>query len=246
MPEQRIHILHLFPDLLNLYGDKGNLAALCKRLSWRGIEATVTTVTQDSKELSFDNVDIIFLGGGSDREQMTVAELLMPYKQALKDYVEQGGILLGFCGGFELLGTSWWAGDTQTDGLGILDIHAEYGEKRFIGDVVLTSDLTEHPICGFENHPGRMQIGTYAPLGKVIAGNGNDGINGLEGVLYKNVFATYLHGPLLPKNPELCDSILTRALTQKYPDFAGLSPLDDALELAANRFIVQNFSGNEK
>ncbi|MBQ2614367.1 MAG: glutamine amidotransferase [Clostridia bacterium] len=246
MPEQTIHILHLFPDLLNLYGDKGNLAALCKRLTWRGIEATVTTVTQDSKELSLDDVDIVFLGGGSDREQMTVAERLMPYKQALKDYVEQGGVLLGFCGGFELLGTSWWAGDIQTDGLGILDIHAERGEQRFIGDVVLSSDWTEQPICGFENHPGRMQIGDYQPLGKVIAGHGNDGVSALEGVLYKNVFATYLHGPLLPKNPELCDSILTRALTKKYPDFAELSPLDDTLELAANRFIVQNFSGNEK
>lgn len=229
MSQYSLNILHLYPDLLNLYGDKGNLSALEKRMTWRGMDATVTVCNQEDA-LDVSGYDILVLGGGSDKEQETVCRLLGEKKESLIAYLEDGGVMLATCGGFEMLGT-----------LGILDIHAEYQEKRLISDVVLQSELFDTPICGFENHAGRMNIGSYAPLGKVLFGNGNDGESGYEGLIYKNLIATYLHGPLLPKNPKLCDEILLRALKKKYPDFDCLSPLDDTLETAANQYICRTF-----
>lgn len=229
MSQYSIHILHLYPDLLNLYGDKGNLSALEKRLVWRGMDATITVCNQEDTP-DFSEADIIFLGGGSDKEEATVCGLLTEKKKELTDYIENGGVMLATCGGFEMLGT-----------LGILDIHTEYNENRLISDVIVQSELFASPICGFENHAGRTDIGNYTPLGKVLFGNGNDGKTGYEGLLYQNLFATYLHGPLLPKNPALCDELLLRSLRKKYPDFGALSPLDDALETSANQYICETF-----
>lgn len=224
-----LNILHLYPDLLNLYGDKGNLASLTHRLTWRGMDASVTVCNQEDTP-DFSDCDIVFLGGGADKEQESVCELLADKAEALKTYVENDGVMLATCGGFEMLGT-----------LGVLDIQTETAEKRLISDVILQSDLIDTPICGFENHSGRINIGNYTPLGKVLFGNGNNGTDGTEGLVYRNLIATYLHGPLLPKNPQLCDWLLLRALKKKYPNFEALTPLDDSMEYAANQYICRTF-----
>lgn len=241
-----INIVHLYPDLLNLYGDKGNIACLEKRLSWRGIKANVTACTNQDHSMDISQADIIFVGGGSDREQEIVCNLLLKKKDELHRYVDAGGVLVAVCGGYQLLGKYYQTANAKIEGLGILDIYTDAGDTRLIGNVVLQSELLSQPICGFENHAGRTFIGDHTPLGKVVYGHGNTGESGYEGVVYKNVFATYLHGPLLPKNPLLCDEILTRALKRKYPDFAGLTPLNDSLETQANQYISQRFVPQEK
>ncbi len=239
-----IKIMHLYPDLLNLYGDRGNIECLRKRLIWRGIDAEVVTHTCDDTSFDITDVDIIFLGGGSDREQKIVCTRLLEHKKELKDFVENGGSLVAVCGGYQLLGKYYKLEDQTIPGLEILDIYTEQGKKRLIGNIVLKSDITDEEIVGFENHGGRTYTGNYKPLGKTLYGHGNHDDAGAEGVVYKNVIATYLHGPLLPKNPQLCDHILKNALKKKYKDFTELDPLDDELEHMANRYIVERFCGN--
>ena len=235
--ERSLTILHMFPDLLNLYGDKGNIECMRKRLNWRGIDADIIRCTYEQQFTDFDKTDIIFLGGGSDREQKIVCSALLKYKKELKAYVENGGVLVAVCGGYQLLGKYYALPDEKIEGLDVLDIYTEHGSPRLIGNIVLQSDEIGQPIVGFENHGGRTHIGSHTPLGKVVKGFGNTGDTGAEGVRYKNVFATYLHGPLLPKNPQLCDIILTKALKKKYPDFSTLSELDDAMENTTNEYM---------
>lgn len=237
----KIKILHMYPDLLNLYGDKGNIECLKKRLEWRGIEAEAVSFTCEDTDFDLSDVDIVFIGGGSDREQKIVCKRLLEHKDAIKAYVEDNGALVAVCGGYQLLGRYYKLEDETIEGLKILDIYTEQGDKRLIGNIVLQSDFLEQKIVGFENHGGRTYIGGHKPLGKVLYGNGNDDKSGYEGVVYKNVVATYLHGPLLPKNPKLCDYILENAIARKYPEFEGLKPLDDELENTANEYIVKRF-----
>ena len=238
----KLKILHLYPDLLNLYGDRGNIACLVKRLEWRKMSAEVVKYTcDDKKPLDLSDIDIVFLGGGSDREQKIVCHRLLEHKDALKKYVENNGVLIAVCGGYQLLGKYYKLEDETIEGLDILDIYTEQGKKRLIGNVVLSSDIVGGKIVGFENHGGRTYIGSHTPLGKVVYGFGNDDKSGYEGVVYKNVVATYLHGPLLPKNPRLCDWALTNAIQRKYPAFDSLAPIDDALEITANEYIVNRF-----
>ena len=132
--------------------------------------------------------------------------------------------------------------DETINGLEILDIYTEQGKDRLISNIVIKSDLISMPIVGFENHSGRTYIGNHTPLGKVVCGIGNNEEKQYEGVIYKNVIATYLHGPLLPKNPQLCDYILTQALKKKYPDFDTHTPLDDGIEIRANEYLVERFT----
>lgn len=237
----KIKIMHLYPDLLNLYGDRGNIECLKRRLKWRGIDAEIVSCTCDNDCFDLSDVDIVFLGGGSDREQKIVCSRLLSHKKDIYDFVEDGGSLVAVCGGYQLLGKYYKLEDETIKGLEILDIYTEQGKKRLIGNIVLDSEYTSSPIVGFENHGGRTYIGSHTPLGKVMYGFGNDEKSGAEGVVYKNVVATYLHGPLLPKNPELCDYILTNALKRKYTDFGELSPIDDSLEKKANEYIVNRF-----
>ncbi len=237
-----IKIVHLYPDLLNLYGDRGNIACMQKRLEWRGIRADIETCTNKDHSIDLKSADIIFVGGGSDREQEIVCNLLLKKKDELKTYVESGGVLVAVCGGYQLLGKYYKTAATKIEGLDILDIYTDSGDTRLISNVVLECDKFDMPIVGFENHAGRTYLGEgVTPLGKVRYGNGNTGDSGYEGVLYKNVIATYLHGPLLPKNPQLCDYILLRALERKYPGFEGLKPLDDSLEETANSYIAGKY-----
>lgn len=241
MSNLKLNIIHLYPDLLNLYGDKGNLAALTRRASWRGISVNLTACTKEEPDLSLADADILFLGGGPDKAEEMVCGLLKEKRDALTAYIEDGGVLLAACGGFSMLGKEFPAGDGMAEGLGVLNITTEAAQGRWIGNAVLESNLVKQPIVGFENHTGKTLIGEYQPLGKVVCGYGNTGDGASEGIVYKNVIGTHLHGPLLPKNPELCDEILTRALKKKYPDFAGLSPMDDTMENLANEHIVRTY-----
>lgn len=260
----KLNIVHLYPDLLNLYGDRGNIMCMKKRLEWRGIEAEITPVLSGEK-INFKSADIILLGGGSDREQELVCKYLKEIQSDFKDYAEAGGVVLALCGGYQLLGSYYKTEDRFIEGLDILDICTEWAPKRLVGNIVLESPLFKEPIVGFENHGGRTYIGTHTPLGKVLCGFGNtDGIctdehkkgNLYEGVIYKNIIGTYLHGPLLPKNPEVCDYLLTKALERKYGasvsfkpssfsnrNFSNqsslLKPLPDTLEHKANNYMSE-------
>lgn len=241
----KITIGHLYPDLLNLYGDRGNIQCLMKRCIWRGIEAeTITFELNDT--IDFSNLDIVLLGGGSDREQMLVCEKLKEIQKDFKEYVEQDGVVIAICGGYQLLGNYYKTAQGMIQGLSLVDMYTEQGDSRLIDNIVLQSDLFEMPVVGFENHGGRTFIGDNKPLGKVLYGSGNDGKSGYEGVVYRNVIGTYLHGPLLPKNPQLADELILRALRRKYGKDIVLAPLNDSQEKAANDYIYQRFVKSEE
>lgn len=234
-----ITIAHLYPDLLNLYGDRGNIITLEKRLEARGI--TANTVSYElSDKIDFSGTDIVFVGGGSDREQQLVCGRMCEMKNELKSYAEDGGTIVAVCGGYQLLGDYYQLKNEKIPGTGLLDIYTEQGKGRLIGNVVLESDYTGSTIVGFENHGGRTYIGSHTPLGKVLYGNGNNDNCEYEGVVYKNVVATYLHGPLLPKNPILADKILKNAVMRKYGS-ADFAVIDDTLETKAHEYIVNRF-----
>ena len=234
-----LKIAHLYPELLNLYGDRGNIISLQKRAEWRGIDVEVKEYRL-SDEIDFENIDILFIGGGSDREQLLVCQRLKEIKNDFKNYVENNGVVTAICGGYQLLGKYYKMKDETVDGLDILDIHTESGDGRLIGNVVIETNFLERPIVGFENHGGRTYIENHNPLGKVIYGNGNNDDDKVEGVVYKNVIGTYLHGPLFPKNPHLCDYVIKKALQNKYGE-VELEELDDSVEFAANDYIVNRF-----
>lgn len=234
-----VKIGHLYPDLLNLYGDRGNIQCMKKRCEWRGIEAEVQEF-QITDQVDFCDLDIVLLGGGSDREQMLVCEKLKTIQTDFKNYVEDNGVVIAVCGGYQLLGHYYDTDDGRIEGLSLVDLYTEQGSPRLISNIVIQNDLFSMPIVGFENHGGRTFIGDNRPLGKVLFGYGNNGKDGAEGVLYKNVVGTYLHGPLLPKNPRICDYLIKNALERKYGK-AELPPLDDAQELEANQYIVNRF-----
>ena len=245
----RLNIIHLYPDLLNLYGDRGNIQCLRMRCKWRGIDARVTECNLDDHP-ALASADIVLLGGGSDREQQIVCTRLQKIRRDLHDYVEDGGSLLAICGGYQLLGHYYDTADGRMDGLSLVDLYTEQGSPRLISNIILRNEalpdiLPDHlpyEIVGFENHGGRTYIGSNMPFGKVLHGHGNNEKDACEGVLYRNVIGTYLHGPLLPKNPHVCDLILQRALNRKYGiSLTDFPVLDDSLEREANRAVVKRF-----
>ena len=239
-----LRIVHLFPELLNLYGDSGNILVLRKRLEWRGLAADVAEVHVGERP-SFADADIVFIGGGSDREQRIVCESLLAEQAELSSFVEDGGVLAAVCGGYQLLGHSYLMGDEKIEGLSLVDLYTDRGEPRLIGNVVVESRICDHPIVGYENHGGRTHLGEgVEPLGRVTYGHGNDGVTGQEGCLYKNVLGTYVHGPLLPKNPGVADYLLSRALERRYGN-GELEPLDDAAELTANKSMYDRLMAGE-
>lgn len=240
----KITIGHLYPDLLNLYGDRGNIQCLMKRCLWRGIEAETIAYELDD-QIDFSKLDIVLLGGGSDREQMLVCEKLKEIQKDFKAYVEDNGVVIAICGGYQLLGNYYKTDQGMIEGLKLVDMSTEQGKGRLIGNIVMQSDLFDMPIVGFENHGGRTTIGNNRSLGKVLSGYGNDGQSGEEGVVYKNVIGTYLHGPLLPKNPQLADFLISRALEKKYGKKIELEKLDDSEEQEANSYIFHRFVKNE-
>lgn len=235
----KLTIGHLYPELLNLYGDRGNIQCMMKRCLWRGIEAeTIAFGLEDS--IDFSKLDIVLLGGGSDREQRIVCSRLRDIRENFHHYVEDGGSVLAVCGGYQLLGHYYKTEEDTLEGLSLVDLYTEQGCPRLIDNIVLKNPDFSLPIVGFENHGGRTYIGDNKPFGKVVYGHGNNGEDGQEGVLYKNVVGTYLHGPLLPKNPHICDYLLSNALERKYGKGA-LEPLDDTQEIQANQELYKRF-----
>ena len=223
-----------------------------KRLEWRGIDCEVAAVRRDDPLADLSDVDVILIGGGGDNEQLYVCKHLMEYKNELRNYIEDNGSLIAICGGYQLLGNYYKLQNETIKGLEILDIYTEIGKGRLVGDIILEADFLNEPhnlIVGFENHGGRTYVGSHTPFGKVLYGNGNSDNCGYDGVLYKNLIGSYLHGPLLPKNPELCDFILSNALKRRYSNFKELVPLDDSVEHKANEYIVNRYlkeRGNEQ
>ena len=239
MADMKITIGHLYPDLLNLYGDRGNIACMMKRCQWRGIEAEMIEFNTGD-EIDFCGLDIVLLGGGSDREQAIVCQNLLKIQKQFQEYVEDNGVVIAVCGGYQLLGRYYKTDDGMIEGLNLVDIYTEQEEGRLIDNIVLQSELADMPVVGFENHGGRTYINDNKPFGKVLYGSGNDGKSGYEGVVYKNVIGTYLHGPLLPKNPQICDYLIQKALERKYGPMM-LLPLDDSQEQEANEYIYRRF-----
>lgn len=236
-----LNICHMYPDLLNLYGDRGNVMAFQRRCLWRGIEAKIHAVSIGDP-VNFSQMDFVFLGGGSDREQNLMAVDLTERAGDLREAIEQGLAVLAICGGYQLLGKYYRTLNGEViPGLDILDLYTEGGTKRLIGNVAVEINLEgrQTKITGFENHSGRTYLGkSLQPLGKVLSGYGNNGEDGWEGARYKNVLCSYLHGPLLPKNPFITDYLIAKALERKYPGMA-LEPLDDRLEEAANEVMLK-------
>ena len=240
-------IAHLFPDLLNLYGDGGNVKVLERRARERGIPVEVLRVNH-GEHVDLADVDLVFLGGGPDREQRLASEDLMRMRDDLHAYVEDDGVLLAICGGFQILGREWLLGEEVVRGLGLVDMTTERAPggsgNRLIGNIALRSPLAERVVVGYENHAGRTHLGAgVEAFGDVASstGHGNNDSDKRDGVRYKNVVGTYLHGPLLPKNPQVADALLARALERRARR-AGvpapeLAPLDDAVENAANEYV---------
>lgn len=233
---KKLRICHLYYDILNLYGDNGNIRTMEKRLAWRGIDSEVD-------RLSFGNVDagqdydIIFIGGGQDFEQEILVKDLFAYKSGwLKEAIEKGTVILAICGGYQMLGQYYEAADgTRVEFLGGIDVYTTASDKRMIGNFVYeyTRENGEtFPIVGFENHNGQTWLGDgVKPMGKIIKGCGNNGEDGTEGARYQNVFATYSHGPLLPKNARIADELLGIAYVRRYGEV--LPPLEHDMEDAA-------------
>lgn len=239
--ELELNICHLYPDLLNVYGDIGNILILKYRAESRGVKVNIFNVSiGDSFE--GENYDIVFFGGGQDYEQSIVSnDLIETKKFALTEYVESGRVFLSICGGYQLLGKYYTTPEGEKlPGLDVLDIYTEAGTKRFIGNTAIYNEEFDETYVGFENHSGRTYIGNLKPLGKVINGYGNNGEDGYEGCIYKNTYGTYFHGSLLSKNTELADRLIKTALERKYGDTIDLEPLDDSLEMKAKKYIIEN------
>lgn len=230
-----LKICHLYPDVLNLYGDRGNVICMEKRLQWRGIDV-VTTGISIGQPLKASQYDLLFIGGGQDFEQEVLLPDLASGKTAeLKAAVEDGVPVLAICGGYQMLGSYYktWDGH-QCDFTGILDLYTEGARERMIGNYMFACEELGVNVVGFENHSGKTYLGSSVkPMGRVLSGFGNNGQDKTEGARYKNVFATYSHGCLLPKNPVLADHILKTALERKYGQ-VELTPLDDVFENQAH------------
>ncbi len=233
-----LKITHILPDLLNLYGDKGNMKTLVCRAAMRDLDVSVAEVLEKDP-IDLSDTDILFLGGGTDTEQEKALKKLQASQNEIAAYVKNGGVLLATCGGFEMLGNTLELNGNPVCGLKILNITAIKQEPRLLGDIccVYEADGLSHPVVGFENHGARIDIGDEKPLLKVLSGKGNTGDSGFEGVRKQNVFATSLHGPLLPKNPELADEILACAFEKKYGEKANFCKVDDSIEHIARETI---------
>jgi len=230
----KVTVGHLYPDYLNIYADRGNIAVLTERARLRGHELAVVPI--GIGDAVPGGIDLFYVGGGQDREQALVAHDLTGKAEALREAVEADAAFLAVCGGYQLLGRSYRdvAGE-ELPGIGLLPLDTVAGPSRMIGDVLLDCAWAGETLAGFENHAGRTRLDDGAePLGRVVHGFGNDGDSGYEGCRYRKVYATYLHGPLLPRNPWLADRVLADALAHAG-DKGALGALDDVLELQAHQ-----------
>jgi CobQ-like glutamine amidotransferase family enzyme len=241
-PVPALRLAHLYPGELNIYADRGNIAVFARRLTWRGLSLEVTEIGIGER-LEPGAHDLYYLGGGQDRDQAVVAEDLATTKaEALREAVEAGAAGLAVCGGFQLAGHGYTGTDgSRMPGVGILDADTVAGPTRLIGNLVIEAELEgeRRTVVGFENHAGRTRLGPGSvPLGRVVHGHGNNDQDGHEGAVTGRVIGTYLHGPLLPKNPWLADVLIAWALEHRTGGRVPLAALDDAMEEAAHRAAV--------
>ena len=243
-----LNICHLYPDILNLYGDRGNIITMKRRLEGRGIKVNIDECSI-GQPLNADKYDIFFIGGGQDFEQEVLLRDLSSGKaQDIRTAVEEEKTFLAICGGYQMLGEYYktWDG-VQLDFIGAIGVHTIGAKERMIGNYMFrtTPESGDTVVVGFENHSGKTYLSEQvAPLGMMLSGNDNNGEDKTEGARYKNVFGTYSHGSLLPKNPVLCDFILQTALNHRYDGAEPLAPLDDTLELNAHRYMQERLSHN--
>ena len=235
----RIRVGHLYPEYLNIYADRGNIAVLSRRAEWRGYDLEVQAIGMGDAVVP-GAYDLLYVGGGQDREQALVARDIAEKGEALREAVETGAAVLAVCGGYQLLGHFYRdRSGAELPGAGVLPLHTVAGDRRMIGDVLLECELEpgdRRTIAGFENHAGRTMLEDGAePLGRVVAGFGNDGESGFEGCRVRRVVGTYLHGPLLPRNPWLADWLLAQAIAHRTGAAAVFEPLADVLEDEAHR-----------
>lgn len=242
LAERPLRITHLYPEEMNLYGDTGNVQMLYKRCLWRGIPAEVDSLNR-GEQADLSGTDIAMIGGGADRDQLAVQGELLKNAEALRAYINAGGVLLAICGGYQLLGRHYYLGDEKIEGIaavGIETARAGGPKDRLIGNVSVRSDIVADDILGFENHGGRTYLDAdEKPLGtSVVPGTGNNGEDGHEGLVHDGVVGTYFHGPVLSKNPQLADWLIERALRRRGID-APLAPLNDTEEQGARRAFMK-------
>lgn len=238
MQSLSISIAHLYPKLLNLYGDMGNIITLKKRCEWRNISVSVSEINIGDDVSGFD---IYFIGGGQDKQQEEVASELFSNKEKLILERDNGAVFLGICGGYQLFGHYYQPHDKEKLlGISLMDAYTVAGKKRFIGNVTVETDfLTPNTLVGFENHSGLTYLnGDTKPLGIAKVGAGNNGVDKTAGGRYKNVFGTYLHGSLLPKNPQFADYLIELALEKKYGEKIKLTELDDKFEIETHDSLI--------
>jgi lipid II isoglutaminyl synthase (glutamine-hydrolysing) len=230
----KIRVGHLYPDYLNIYADRGNIAVLSARARIRGHELDVHPIGMGDA-VPVGEVDLFYVGGGQDREQELVAHDLAAKSEPLREAVEDGAAFLAVCGGYQLLGRHYRdVAGVELPGIGLLPLHTIAGERRMIGDVLLECAWAGETLAGFENHAGRTILDDGAePLGRIVFGFGNDGQSGFEGCRYKRAYGTYLHGPLLPRNPWFADRLLEEALAHGGVE-ERFEPLADELERQAH------------
>ncbi|OGH02472.1 MAG: hypothetical protein A2798_02340 [Candidatus Levybacteria bacterium RIFCSPHIGHO2_01_FULL_37_17] len=241
----------LYPELMNIYGDIGNIVALVKRCQWRDVRAEVKMLNPDFDYKQLDDCDLLLMGGAQDRQQTIVNNDLKRVKKYLKNKIDDGTPGLYVCGGFQFLGNYYKESDgTIVDGIGIFDLYTENPggkSERLIGNMIFKPKVKglTLPVVGFENHGGRTYLGkNIQPFGEVIVGFGNNGEDKTEGAIYKESFGTYAHGPILPKNPEFADYLITKALERKYNSKIELKPLDESLEEKARIAIAKRLGVN--
>jgi lipid II isoglutaminyl synthase (glutamine-hydrolysing) len=234
----RIVVGHLYPEYLNIYADRGNIAVLTRRAAWRGHELDVRPIAAGDRIDAGD--DLLYIGGGQDREQALVAHDLAAKAEQVLGAAAAGAAVLAVCGGYQLLGRFYRVGDgDELPGVGLFPLHTVAGHRRMIGDILLECELEpgeRRTLAGFENHAGRTYLEPGAePLGRVVAGFGNDGASGFEGCRVGRAIGTYLHGPLLPRNPWLADWVLAQAIAHRSGgDPPRFDPLPDELEHEAH------------
>jgi hypothetical protein len=234
---------------MNIYGDRGNILALTQRCRWRGIDAVVLPVGPGAT-VDWADVDLVFFGGGQDSGQAQIAEdFVQRVGPALRSAIDDGLVMLAICGGYQLLGHYFLTHTGERlPGIGALDVHTVGGDVRLIGNILVEAGdwSREHQpapsaplrLVGFENHSGRTYLGAgVRPLGNVLVGQGNNGEDKTEGAIYRNAFGCYMHGSLLPKNPQFADHLINLALKRR-DNTTGLHPLDDLLELRAQQTMV--------
>lgn len=234
----KLTIAHLYPQEMNIYGDRGNIIALVRRCEWRGIRAEVRPVEVGAK-FDFESADIIFGGGGQDRGQLLVGEDLLKHEQSLKEAAVDGVAMLLICGTYQLFGRGFTTIEGhRISGIGVFSAETVGSNHRMIGNIIVESSFGR--LVGFENHSGETLLDEgQEPLGKVIKGFGNNYSSGHEGAIYQNAIGTYLHGPVLPKNPALADHLIQKALERRYSNKVKLKRLDDSLERKAAQTASQ-------